>query len=282
MPVINGVGQSEYTKTKEEHYAKLLGMHVNIAERAMRNNLWSNSSYLLIDATAGSGILEDGTPGSPIIAINRLRKMSTPFKALFIEEQPEVFAQLDLHVSQDDNVQLRWARYQDIIGEMALRKDRNQLGLLYIDPNGTPDFDALCQFARARPRMEILISVTATGYKRSGKVDRHLDEWLRRIGKQYWLIRKPYTAWHWTFLLGSDYAGFNKPYKGIEVEPVTSELGKGWLECASYTVTERLGKVQPPLTGLMPNTCDTQPIGRSGPWQSSERAASVSDARRDL
>ena len=282
MPVINHVGQSEYTKTKEVHYAKLLGMHVNIAERAIRNNLCFRPSYLLIDATAGSGILEDGTPGSPVIAVDRLRKMSTPFKALFIEEQPEVFAQLDFHVSQDDSVQLRWARYQDVINEMALRYDRNQLGLLYIDPNGTPDFDALCQFARARPRMEILISVTATGYKRSGKVERHLDEWLRRIGKQYWLIRKPYTAWHWTFLLGSNYPGFNKPYKGIDVEPVTSDLGKGWLECASYTATERLGKVQPPLTGLMPNTYDTQPTGQLGLVLSGERAASANAARNGL
>lgn len=282
MPVVNGVGQSEYTRTKEEHYAKLLGWHINVAERAIKNSLWANPAYLLVDATAGSGKLEDGTAGSPLVAIARLRKMSTPFNALFVEESSDVFAQLDLCVCQDSSVQLRWARYQDVIKEMACRKDRNQFGLLYIDPNGTPDFDALCQFSRVRPRMDILISVTATGYKRSGKVELHLDEWLRRIGKQYWLIRKPYTSWHWTFLFGSDYSGFNKAYKGIEVEPVTGDLGKEWLEQVSYTQMERLGKVQPPLTGLMTNTCDTQPIGRSGPWQSGERAAPVSVARRGL
>lgn len=282
MPVINGVGQSEYTKTKEEHYAKLLGWHINVAERAIRNNLWANPTYLLIDATAGSGVLEDGSAGSPLVAIARLRKMSTPFKALFVEENSDVFAQLDIHVHQDNSVQLRWARYQGVIMEMAYRKDRNQFGLLYIDPNGIPDFDALCQFSRVRPKMDILISVTATGYKRSGKAELHLDEWLRRIGKQHWLIRKPYTAWHWTFLFGSDYAGFNKAYKGIEAEPVTSDLGKEWLEQVSYTPSERLGKVQPPLTGLMLNTCDTQPIGLFGPSQSGERAASASDARCDL
>lgn len=254
MTVTRTVGQSEYTKTKEDHYGKLLSWHIKVTQRAIQNNRWANPSYLLIDATAGSGILDDGSHGSPLVAIRQLQGMAVPHQAVFVEENQDAYAALDASVTGSADVTKRFTRYQDVIGQLAEHTDGAQLGLLYIDPNGTPDFEALCMFARARPKMEVLISVTATGYKRGGRSDLRLDEWLKRIGKRYWLIRKPYTRWHWTFLFGSDYFGFNKKYQGIDLEPVTSSLGRSWLETASYTTEERLGKAQPPLIGLMPNT----------------------------
>lgn len=257
MPVVFGVGQSGYTAIKEDHYGRLLGWHIGVTQRAIQNDKqigrWNwRPSYLLIDATSGSGTLEDGSAGSPLVALDKLSKMSIAWRAVFIEESLDVFASLDMALPNGQNIEKRCARYQDVFRQ--LERDDRQLGLLYIDPNGTPDFAAICELTRTLPRLEVLLSFTSTGIKRAGKTDVRVDEWIKRIGKRFWLVRKPYTSWRWSFLLGSDTVIFNKRYPRIEMEPATSEQGQHWLELLSYTDEERRGKDQPPLTGLMPIT----------------------------
>lgn len=276
------VGQSEYTQTKEDHYASILGWQTGIAKRAIENQYrkW-RETYLLIDATAGSGMLEGGIPGSPIRALQVLDARQFQYRAVFVEHDLTAF--VDLQASIWQPAELRYTTYQQVLGEFCRYPDSLQLGMLYVDPNGTPDFDVLMMFAKAYPSMEILISVTANGVKRGGKTEASLAEWIRRIPKRYWLVRKPYSKWQWTFLFGTNYErGFNKPYLKIDLHPTTSEIGRQYLEQASSTKEELLKKVQPPITGLTLNTCDIQPTGQFAPSQSGERAVSVNDARRDL
>lgn len=246
MPVVNGVGQSEYSPTKEEHYSKILGWHMNVAARVIKKG-W-NSDYLFIDATAGSGKLYDcgGIDGSPLVFLRQAAAhlAGVKWRSVMCEQKPESFDLLAQNMRGAPGVTLYNARYQDVLRRFG---NRGQIGLLYMDENGTPDFDALCDFANRNRSMEILISVTGTGVKRGKMTDLHLHEWIERIPKKHWAMRKPYTQWQWTFLFGSNYDGFAKEYRSIDMVPLDSETGKQYMETATYTKGEISKKVQPPL-----------------------------------
>lgn len=283
MTITDGVGQSEYTQVKEDHYASILGWQVNVAIKAMHNQYkpW-HKTYLLIDATAGSGILEGDIEGSPLRALRVMDAKGIDYRAVFVEQDLTACASLHSALFGRKRSEVRNTPYQQIIGEFCKQPDPLQLGVLYIDPNGTPDFEALKQFAGSFPAMEVLISVTANGVKRAGKTDADLGEWIKRIGKRHWLIRELYTKWQWTFLFGSNYPGFSKPYERIGLYPTTSETGRMYLDRASLSKEELRKKVQPPLIELTPNTCVTQPTGLFVPSQFGERAEPANGARRDL
>lgn len=253
MTTKTGVGQSEYSPLKEEHYSKILAWHQSLSYHVINND--RRNDYLMIDATAGTGKLYEcgGIDGSPLVFLQQASEHLSDCKwqAVFCEQNPEHFAKLHSNVGAAPCVTLRPESYQDVLRRYT---SQWQIGLLYIDPNGTPDFDALCTFARRNPRMEILISVTANGVKRGGLTEYRLHEWIEKIGKKYWAIRKPYGPWQWTFLFGSDFAGFNKNYKSIDLYPVTSPIGKAYMDQATYTREERSKNAQPPLIDLTPNT----------------------------
>ncbi len=252
MTVFSGVGQSEYSETKEQHYAHILGWHMGVACRAMGK--WK-SDYLMIDATAGTGKLYDcgEIDGSPLVFLRQaFFYLGRQWRAIFCEQNPASFDLLRKNVGSLGNVELCQSDYQSVLSRSF---GKNQIGLLYVDENGTPDFAALSGFARRNPLMEILISVTATGVKRGKVTELRLGEWVRQMGKRYWGIRKPYGQWQWTFLFGSDYVGFNKDYRKIDMYPIDSKNGQSFLDVASYTQKELAKKAQPPLlTELMPST----------------------------
>lgn len=237
MPVINSVGQSEYSQMKEDHYSKILAWHMKVASIVIEKDTRNN--YLMIDATAGTGKLYDQgcIDGSPLVFLKQAQA-HLPYKkwkAVFCEEKAEHFKWLHINIGGAPNTTLQPLPYQEVLRQYD---GKYQIGLLYVDPNGTPDFDALCQFAKQNPRMEILISVTANGVKRANLTDYRLNEWVEKIGKRYWAIRKPYGKWQWTFLFGSDYVGFNKEYRSIDLYPTDSQTGKAYMDAASYTKAE--------------------------------------------
>lgn len=255
MPVVDGVGQSEYTRMKEDHYACILKWHVSVIRQVISKG-WAKKTYRLIDATAGPGIMSDGTFGSPVRALEILDESGLDYEAMFIESDRDTFGQLDRLIGARDRVNLRWTEYQSVLRGMRL--ERYQFGLLYVDPNGRLDFPALVNFARIAPQVDILLSLTASGIKRAdkscGQDTQTIAERIAAIGKSYWLIRKPYTQHQWTFLLGSNGKPMNKPYKKIDLAPITSKDGEDWLQQISYTKKELQQMVQPSLIALTPNT----------------------------
>ena len=83
---------------------------------------------------------------------------------------------------------------------------------------------ALC--AQARPRMEILIHLSAATIKRVKKYQGLcLQDYLELIPKRYWLVREPVDQHQWTFVLGSNTNNF-KSWKGIGLWRVDSERGR--------------------------------------------------------
>ncbi len=265
MPIENGVGYGEYTGVKVEHLGKILAMHLAITQAVIEKHAaYFDIEYRYIDLTAGQGSTPDGNLGSPLIFLDRASnpKFRIPFRVDLIEREPDNIAKLkgkvDAHPSAcsgNGRFFFYANRYQDVIPALLLKQDDKELGLAYIDHSGDlPDIDTLAYLSRMRPRMDVLLYLSATNVKRQfQQTGRKLADFLSATGKQYWLIRKPYSGdnHQWTFLLGSNSDLF-KPHKSISryFYRLDSSEGQAVFEKLNLSQEQRVEQVQPRLTGF--------------------------------
>ena len=97
MPIINGVGQSPETPTKQRHFAGFLTMQMLASKGVMDNphNKWLQRDYYqYIDLYAGPGTWGDGQLGSPLIFLERIERYDLPYRAHFFEIDKENAEQL--------------------------------------------------------------------------------------------------------------------------------------------------------------------------------------------
>jgi hypothetical protein len=210
--------------------------------------------------TAGRGIYPNGTPGSATVFIQRAMSQNPPLptKADFIECEGDNITVLEHNIETEirkhgwnrPDTNFHQGRYETEIPKLFPGRDSLELGLFYIDHSGdAPDLDTLGYINQVRPRMDILLYLSATNIKRiyqtSGK---QLSDYLIGIGKNCWLIRKAF-GWdkhQWTFLLGSNCDLF-KRYKRISFYPLTSPEGQEIFETLNLTEKQRIEKYQPLL-----------------------------------
>jgi len=258
MPLRKGVGSGRWTPVKLDHLATIMAMHVRITEAVLRKNPFYVQVYHFIDATAGPGRYEvygEEVEGSPLLFLSVAEKQQLRFRADFIEREP---ANADYLRGQLP--QLQWGRaeihcceYRVMIPKLVSSKDETQLGLFFVDPStGIPDFDTVTYLSQMRPRMEILMYLSATNLKRAhDKAGRILSERMARIDKSHWIVRKPFPgdAHQWTFLLGSNTDLFGE-YRKIDFYPVNSEQAQEFFPKLNLSVKQRKQRSQPRLFDL--------------------------------
>jgi three-Cys-motif partner protein len=262
MPIENGVGYGEYTGVKIEHLSKILAMHMAITQAVIRKypNFYE-PEYRYIDLTAGKGYTPVGHPGSPIVFLDKASdsKFDTPFRADFIEREQINLDELKkavishpIYATTQGNIHFHLGEYENIVPQLLISKRERELGLIYVDPSGDlPDFQTLAYISKMRPRMEILIYLSATNVKRQyQQTQKFLGDFLSQTSKQHWLIRKPFKGdkHQWTFLLGSNSDLF-KPYRSIRsyFYILNSPEGQEAFEKMNLSQDQRFDQNQPRL-----------------------------------
>lgn len=250
MPVINDMGISEITPIKQEHFRMIIKTHLRIARGVIHN--WQQKgwrvdpSYHYFDITAGAGKDGYGNIGSPLIFLEEIQQIDVPFKAIFIEQNPENLKKLqcDCHAFRE-HIQLVCGNHSEILPGLFGRAKIRQFGLLYVDPNGVFDVDVLKLFSQqyCYDKIDILINCNGTAIKRERESstctdNRTLEDRLREINKKYWIVREPYGKAQWSFLLGTQWDAFPE-FKNIHFYKLSSTKGKAFFDKVNFTTKER-------------------------------------------
>lgn len=264
MPISDECPVSEWTPEKLDCFATIVHIHVAISMRVLRKHQFYPREYRYIDATAGPGLVKElNRKGSPLLALDAISAAKCRARMDLIDVNPLAIVQLANEMLSRAHpgivLKLHLGKYEEVSQELLRNKhDRNTIGLLYIDPPGTAvDADTVIDFAGEFPRMELLLCITATNMKR---ISRRPQEYLP--AKNHWLIRKPVSHFHWTFMLGSNCNLFDK-FRHLDMYPITSVEGREIFDKCNLTAEELARSVQPPLPFTGP-TLNTSPIPATG------------------
>jgi three-Cys-motif partner protein len=286
MPKVDGVGHSDATICKMEVLSKIFDMHFMITQAVIKKYSSFRRKYRYIDMTSGKGhvpysdmvtkvekvhslewsgrsLLHNGQLlGSPLIflMVAESEKVQVSYRGDFIEEKKDNFDQLDDAIKHHINLS-NWQdiekkvflyndKYEHIIPDLFPSRDEKELGLVFIDPSGNkPDLATLKHISHMRPKMELLLYLAATNIKREfGYTNKYLSDYMREIGKEYWLIKKPIKGdkFQWTFLLGSNSDIF-KDYKKIDFLRLDSDEAQKFFPVLELTAKQRQDLLQPKL-----------------------------------
>jgi three-Cys-motif partner protein len=262
MPIVDDVGYGQFTGSKMETMTSIFEMHLAITQEVLKYHKNWKQVYKYIDATAGKGYVPESTiPGSPLVFLKCVNtsKIYMPYFAHFVEQSETninelrkiVFDQSKMFSWQVKNyVEFHQGDYSKILPLLLGSNDDRELGLIFIDHSGElPNFDTISEISQMRPKMEILLYLSARNIKRLHHIKhKSLLDYMQQISKKNWLIRKP-AKWdnlEWTFLLGSNTNIFGN-YKKIDFFRLDSEEAQNFFPKLNLTSKERMEKIQPKL-----------------------------------
>ncbi len=262
MPKLDNVGYGKFTLTKMQVFRSIVGMHLVITQAVQNNRPSYKQIYRYIDATSGKGYIpETKLPGSSLTFLESIHeeKFFKPFMADLIEQEEVNYQELHENLHEycsikkwnvDKFINFHLGSYENILPRLLGSEDNRELGLIFIDHSGDlPNFDMIKEISQLRPRMEILLYLSARNIKRLHHLtNKSLLDYMQEISKKYWLIRKPdkFDNLEWTFLLGSNTDIFSD-YKKIDFFRLQSDEAQRFFPKLNLTSKERLAKIQPRL-----------------------------------
>lgn len=253
MPIINNIGLSNETLIKQEHFREIVRTHLMICNGIFKRNYdWSeNGNYFYYDLNSGPGCYE-GITGSPMIFLKEARiYRNIKFHCFLFEENVSNAAELEANIESmnlPDNFKINVIiKDSEIYLNKYMIYTKNcKFGMVYSDQNGRiPPFDTLSQFSyhKSNSRIDIVVNMSATNIKRvrgSSKCceNRNLNDYLRSIRKQAWLVRENHGKHQWTFLIGSNWKKFPE-FKNIGFWNIQSREGNEIFSNLNSTAREK-------------------------------------------
>jgi len=247
MPKRNGAGESRYTPLKQSHFREILETQTAIVREILKKGSnWNgtNKNYWYYDLYSGGGFTA-GQKGSPLIFIETMKKFGLKYRAFFYDENKENAFNLSKLLGNDLNSHIFHSN-----NSLVLSNNNGigftKYGLVYTDPNGTPDFDVLHKlFLREDfKKIDLLINMSATAVKRALNCKtckdhtQRLAEYLSMVNKNFWIIREPYDKWQWIFLIGTNWNAFPR-FKHLGFYDLKSKDGSELLKYLNTTQKER-------------------------------------------
>ena len=284
MPLINGIGVSENTSVKQETFRSIMQTHIKMCKEIFKKQAsWRKKEYLYVDLNAGSGRYE-GIKGSPLIFLDVVKqeKLNVPINALFCEINQDswfsLFKECDKYFS-DSNLS-KYADYIKLTGDIGQAKcinednrrwienlsrtqpkdQKRQYGIIYSDPNNhEANFGGLAKMSKINTfrQTDIMIHISATTMKRmygANNNNTRLMDAISHIDKKLWIIRRPYTAHQWTFLIGANWDRFPK-FKNLGFVELSTKEGQDILTQLNYTAKEVQEQFPDITTKHTLNTC---------------------------
>lgn len=240
MPVTNGAGHSDYTPIKQDVFWKVSGQLLGASSYVCRRP-WAWDTLHAYDLTAGPGCAPDGTPGSPLLLAKHGASLGVPFHLLACEKNADAAVELVPRLEPYDFAEVLLGDHRDTLPRWLADNTppKPTFGICYFDPNGTESlpldlYDHLNR-ARATRTIDLLINVTATARKRQHDFDSLRLE-LEAVPKDYKFIRKPETAWHWVYFVGTNWK--DAKFKRMGFVPLDSQEGQDYLWTATHTRDE--------------------------------------------
>jgi hypothetical protein len=261
MSGLNKIGRGELTPLKQEHFSIFFRQYVAISEQILKKHRWADCRLCVFDITAGSGINpETGQSGSPLIITETLKERGLDFRAYFIEQEPDNCAdlrrELRFAVERTCNSEINVICGDHVVELPLILSDLRSVfyGLLYYDFT-TQNFHRslafladlyTCRAHRKRLKLtDCMLYLAGTAIKRvRGAYPERpsLLSYLRRIPKDYWLIREKAGANQYTFLVGTNW--YDMPAcESIGLYPLNSKRGRDIFLEINYTEPE-LRKMQ--------------------------------------
>lgn len=231
------VGRSQHTELKQKNLEYILDVQLKIFYHAIANNRWAHNKIFYADIYAGDGGVNN-CDGSPLIFERVCQKNNINCKPVFIEENPVTAQRLS------DKIQASVVNAKNETVLPHLCPDKNQFGIMYVDPNGDPNFKIIEQFYnKPNTRMiDLLVYFSGTTIKRAFKstiTKRNISliDNISSLPKKKWLIRNAAGKFQWSFLLGSNWINLPK-YKTIGFHCIDSTIGQSVLNTINHTKNE--------------------------------------------